>query len=96
MDPFTAQIKANVNSPTFNLNSFNEAFTYEPVTIEDAKLIDDISYTDIHLFVKNEDGKFRKATTKEREDPRVPKYKTKNTYSSEIFVDKNIKYPYEP
>lgn len=96
MDPFTAQIKASVNAPTFNPNNFNEAFTYEPVTIDDAKLVDDQSYTDIHLFIKDEEGKFRKATTKEREDPRVPKYKTKNIYSSEVFVDKNIKYPYEP
>ena len=38
----------------------------------------------------------RKATSDEKQNLSIPKYITKNIYSSEIFVDKNIKYAYEP
>jgi cell division protein FtsI/penicillin-binding protein 2 len=58
--------------------------------------LDEASYTDVHVYVRDEDNTFRKATTTERTDPTIPKYMTENIYSSEIFVDKNIKYAYEP
>lgn len=96
MNPHTWQVKAISNTPTFNSNNINSAFRYKPLDPEQRKIADHEEYIDTHLFVKNEDGTMRKATTSERSDPTVLKRIAENTYGSEAFVDKTIKYAYEP
>ncbi len=96
MNPFNGQVAALVNAPNFNPNQFNDAYEYTPLTPEFAYILDHESYVDVHVYIRKEDGSYRKATTSERQDPTIEKYMTKNVYSAEIFVDKNIKYAYEP
>jgi cell division protein FtsI/penicillin-binding protein 2 len=96
MDPHTGEVKALGNTPNFNPNNLNSAFRYEPLDPERADIVDDLSYIDVHLFIEQEDGTMRKATTEERQDPTIIKRIANNTYGSEAFVDKTIKYAYEP
>lgn len=96
MNPHTGAIKATANYPTYNPNNINDAVTYIPLDPVQADIADREDYVDIHLFVEQPDGTMRKATTDERQDPTIRKRIAKNTYGSEIFVDKTIKYAYEP
>jgi cell division protein FtsI/penicillin-binding protein 2 len=96
MDPHSGEIKAMTTAPWYNPNNINSAFRYVPVSPEEAEIIDNISYIDLHLFIKNDDGTVRKATTEERQDPAITKWRAENMYGSEVFVDRSIKYAYEP
>ncbi|USN57293.1 MAG: hypothetical protein H6766_02290 [Candidatus Peribacteria bacterium] len=96
MDPFTGAIKATANYPTYNPNNINSAVRYLPLDPTQAYIADREDYIDVHLFIQQDDGTMRKATTEERSDPTIRKRIAENTYGSEVFVDKTIKYAYEP
>ncbi len=96
MEPKTGYVKAMANYPTYNPNKINSASRYIPLSPKQSKITDEENYIDVHLFTKNKNWSMDKATTEERADPTIPKRITENTYGSEVFVDKNIKYAYEP
>jgi cell division protein FtsI/penicillin-binding protein 2 len=96
MNPHTGAVRATANYPTYNPNNINSALRYIPLDPTQAEIANREDYIDVHLFVENEDGSMRKATTEERVDPTIRKRIAQNTYGSEVFVDKTIKYAYEP
>lgn len=93
-EPYSWQLKASVNAPSFNPNNYNDAYIYMPLWIENRNIVDDETYMDIPVFIKTW-GQYAKATSEERLDITLAKYIRKNIYWSQVFVDKNIS-KYEP
>ena len=94
-DPQNGHVKAMVNAPTYDPNSFDDAYTLMPLGPKLGYVVDDTTHIDIPLYV-NTGWAYRIATSVEREDVLLEKYIAKNTYGSRVFVDKNISSPYEP
>ena len=93
-EPYSWQIKASVNAPSFNPNNYNDAYQYMPLWIEYRQLVDDETYMDVPVFIKTW-WQYSKATLDDRKNVDLPKYIRKNIYWSQVFVDKNIS-KYEP
>lgn len=69
LDPYNGHIKASVNAPTFDPNQFSEYYKLIPVQPQEEELLDNETYVDIPLFVK-EDGVLRQLSARElRNDP---------------------------
>ena len=94
-DPNNGEVKASVSAPTFNPNDYNDAYILEPLGEDRAEIIDDLTYVDVPVYIK-EDGKYRLATTDERVNTSLEKYIAKNTYGPQVFIDKNISVAFEP
>jgi len=94
-DPQQGQVKASVNFPSFNPNDYNDAYVLKPLGVENAHVIDDLTYVDIPVYVMS-GGKYKLATIAERQDITLAKYLPTNTYGASVFVDKNISTPFEP
>lgn len=50
-DPHKGQVKASVNAPSFNPNNYNDAYILDPLGIENAAVVDDLTYIDIPVYV---------------------------------------------
>jgi cell division protein FtsI/penicillin-binding protein 2 len=50
MDPFSGNIIASANAPTFNPNVPEESYALRPLTPEDSKIVDDDSHVDIPVY----------------------------------------------
>lgn len=94
-DPMNGQIKASANYPSYNPNSYNEAFEVMPLGPKHAMILDDLSYVEVPVFVFTW-WVYRSATSAERSDATLQKYVAKNIYGSQALVDKNISMSYEP
>ena len=94
-DPNNWQIKASSQYPTFNPNDYNDAYTLQPLWVDEAYIIDSDTYMDIPVYIKTW-WEMKVATTSERTDVEQKKYISKNKYWSQVFVDKNIASSYEP
>lgn len=94
-NPRSGQLIASVNAPFFDPNSYNDIYSLRPVAPAQAYLIDDPAYVDFPIFVQT-GGETRVATSSERLDTTLPKYVSNNPLWPNLFIDKNIAFPYEP
>lgn len=95
MDPWSGHIKAMTNYPTFDPNDYNKSYDLQPLSPEYQYLIGNNTYIDIPIRIETWDTK-RLATSTERDLPRTRKRIAKNIIWPQVFVDKNIAFPYEP
>lgn len=95
MDPDNWKIRSSYTYPNFDPNNYDEVYKIRPLWYDDRNLIDDDTYLDIPILLLTGD-KLTIATYDERKDPFLEKYIFKNTYWPNVFVDKNIAFPYEP
>lgn len=95
MDPFSWNIIASANWPTFDPNNPQEAYKLKPLTLEEAYIVDDDSRVDIPVFYASWND-LKIATFDDRKNPLLKKYVAKNLWWPQVFVDKNIAFPYEP
>lgn len=96
MNPFSGDIVASANGPTFNPNNPQASYALKPLTPEDSYLITNDSYVDIPIYYTTTGNKLQIATTAERTTITWDKYVAKNLLGAQVFVDKNIAFPYEP
>lgn len=94
-DPYSGKVLASANAPNFDPNHYNDYYTLEPLTPEDARYVDDITYLDIPIYTRTW-GNIKLTTLAERQDSTLPKYRAKEPLWPNLFVDKNIAYPGEP
>ncbi|HRX64037.1 MAG TPA: penicillin-binding protein 2 [Candidatus Absconditabacterales bacterium] len=94
-DPNNGYVKASINYPSFDPNSYDDVYTLQPLDVDHSYVIDNETYIDIPVYIKT-GGETRLATTYERVDTSIKKYIAKNIYGPQVFVDKNISMAYEP
>lgn len=95
MDPYNGKIISSANAPTFNPNNIQEAFKIKPLWKNEMSIIDDETYVDVPVFIATW-WNIKVATTAERRDTTIPKYISQNIFWAQVFIDKNIAFPYEP
>jgi cell division protein FtsI/penicillin-binding protein 2 len=94
-DPFTGHVIASANAPDFDPNHYNDSYTIKPLSPEQWYIVDNQTFLDFPVYIKTW-WETRLATRLERVDPTIPKYVANNPLGPNLFVDKNIAYPYEP
>ena len=94
-NPINGHVKASINYPSFDPNSYDDVYTLQPLDIENGHIIDNETYIDVPVYIKT-GGETKLATTYERVDIDIKKYIAKNIYWPQVFVDKNISMAYEP
>ncbi len=94
-DPYSGHVIASANAPDFDPNNVSEVYALTPLAVEYGFLADDLSRLDYPLYVQT-GGETRVATVAERSDTTLPKYMTKVPLWPNLFIDKNIAFPYEP
>lgn len=94
-DPFSGHVIASANAPDFDPNNYNDSYTIKPLSPEQWYIVDNETFLDFPVYVKTW-WETRLATRMERIDPTIPKYVANNPLWPNLFVDKNIAYPYEP
>lgn len=95
IDPYTGKIKAMANAPTFNPNDYEAAYKLKPLPYDENNVVEDLTYIDIPVFALS--GNVMVQTTVEsRNEPWTRKYVFENYLWPQVFVDKNISFPYEP
>jgi stage V sporulation protein D (sporulation-specific penicillin-binding protein) len=95
LDPHTGKVTAMINYPTFNPNDFGQEYKLQPLTNQQRYLIEDDTRVDLPLYKLTGDV-VSLATTTERDDLTMAKYYFENLLGPQVFVNKNISYPYEP
>ncbi len=95
MDPFTGHVVAMTNYPTFDPNKYNQSYDIQPLWPEYSYLLGDDTYFDIPIWIETW-WSLKLATSDERNDPQYRKRIAKNIIGPQVFVDKNIAFPYEP
>lgn len=94
-DPYSGHVLASANAPDFDPNNYNEIYTLKPLDPEQAQIVDNITFLDFPVYIQT-GWEVRLATTSERQDNTIAKYIANNPLWPNLFVDKNIAYPYEP
>ena len=94
-DPYSGHIIASVNAPDFDPNNVNDVYALKPLDVEYGFLTDDLTRLDYPLYIQT-GGETRVATIAERSDTSLQKYMTKVPLWPNLFIDKNIAFPYEP
>lgn len=95
IDPHTSEIKWLANSPTYNPNNYNASYKLRPIQYDERYLIDDITYIDTPIFVLSWEQLIQ-TTSETRTTEWQRKYIFENYLWPQVFVDKNISFPYEP
>ncbi len=95
LDPHTGKVKSMINYPTFNPNDYSQEYKLKPLTSGQRYLIDDDTRVDTPIYKLSWDV-VSIATSEERLDLSLPKYYFENQIWPQVFVNKNISYPYEP
>lgn len=95
LDPYTGKIRAMTNSPGFNPNKYKEEYDLRPLTYDQSYIAENDTRVDIPLYILS-GNELRQATVDERAVPNTQKYVFRNLLGPQIFVDKNIAFPYEP
>lgn len=95
LDPHTWAIKWLANSPTYDPNDPNASYKLRPINYDERYLIDDITFTDIPVFTLSGE-QLTQTTTDTRAEPGKNKYIFENYLWPQVFIDKNIWFPYEP
>ena len=95
LDPHTGKVKALVNYPEYNPNIPEQYYALRPLTYDERYLIENETYIDVPVFILSWED-LRQALVDERNDPQYQKYIFENLIWPQVFVDKNIAFPYEP
>lgn len=95
LDPATWKVKALINTPSFNPNTPQDSYKLKPLSINDRNLIERMDYVDIPVFLLS-GSSLTQATSDERLASSAKKYIFENRLWPQVFVDKNIAFPYEP
>lgn len=95
-DPYSWHVLASANAPSFDPNRYGDGYTLKALGPEQADYVDDITYMDFPIYIRDTDGSLRTATISERQDSSLKKYVMRQPLGPNLFVDKNIAYPYEP
>lgn len=95
MDPYSGSVVASANAPTFDPNDPQESYALKPLTPEDAYIVDDDSRIDVPVYYVSGNA-LKNANYDDRKNPALNKYVAKNLLGAQVFVDKNIAFPYEP
>ena len=61
----------------------------------DTKIVDDDTHVDIPVYYVT-GNQLKDASYDDRKNPLLEKYIAKNLLGPQVFVDKNIAFPYEP
>ncbi|AKH32382.1 Stage V sporulation protein D [candidate division SR1 bacterium Aalborg_AAW-1] len=94
-DPFSGHVLASANAPDFDPNHYNDIYTLKALQPSQAQLVDNPTFLDFPIYIQT-GGETRLATRVERQDTTIAKYVANNPLGPNLFVDKNIAYPYEP
>ncbi|MCF7834635.1 penicillin-binding protein 2 [Candidatus Gracilibacteria bacterium] len=94
-DPFSGQIIASVNEPSFDPNNYDDVYNLQPLSPEYGYIVDNLDYLDVPIYIKSS-GEIVLAKSYERQDYTLEKYIAKNVYGPWILKDRNISLPYEP
>lgn len=94
-EPLSGHVIASANAPDFDPNNYNDSYTIKPMAPEQWYIVDNETFLDFPVYVKT-GWNTRLATSTERVDVTIPKYVANNPLWPNLFVDKNIAYPYEP
>jgi len=92
MNPFSGAIVAMANYPTFNPNTYTEAYTLRELPSDELNSI----HRTVPLFKKDERGQYVSVTEAEREDDSITKYLYENKFGPGVFKNKAISEYYEP
>ncbi len=95
LDPYNGKIISSANYPTFDPNNYNDIYDLQPLAPEDARLLTDLTFTDIPVFYLT-GWSVKVATLTDRTNTNLRKYTSKNVVWPQAFIDKNIAFPYEP
>lgn len=90
MNPYTGAILAMANFPTFDPNSYADAFTLRAV--EEGEKIE----STVQQFKLDEMHKYQPVTELERDDPTIPKFIFDNKFGPGVFKNKIVSEVYEP
>lgn len=94
-DPFSWQIIASVNEPSFDPNNYDDVYNLQALSPEYWYVVDNLDYLDVPIYIKTS-WEIVLAKSYERQDPSLEKYIAKNVYWPWILKDRNISMPYEP
>jgi cell division protein FtsI/penicillin-binding protein 2 len=95
LDPQTWKVKAMANFPNFNPNDYQDSFKIRPILHAERWVISNYSYVDIPLFGLSWSTLVSLPMT-ERESTPWPKYIYDSIQWPQVFVNRNISFPYEP
>ena len=95
LEPETGKITALINYHTFDPNDPSDAYTLKPLSYDQHYLIDNLTFIDIPLYYLSWEQLIQ-AKTDERGLTGHQKYVFENGIGPQVFIDKNIWYPYEP
>lgn len=95
LDPFTWKVKAMANAPTFDPNNYEKSYELKPLPYEERVIIDDLTYIDIPVFALSGDTMVS-TTVDSRNEEWTKKFIFDNYLWPQVFVNKNISFPYEP
>lgn len=95
LDPHTWEVKWLANSPTYDPNNPNASYKLRPINYNERYLIDDTTFIDIPVFTLSWEQLIQ-TTTETRSEIWNNKYIFENYLWPQVFIDKNIWFPYEP
>ncbi len=96
LDPHTWKVASMINYPTFNPNEYADEYSLKPLTETHRYLLEDGTRIDNPIYKLSWDVVELVANSDERYDLSIPKYYFENILWPQVFVNKNISYPYEP
>jgi cell division protein FtsI/penicillin-binding protein 2 len=77
MDPYSGNIVASANAPTFNPNDPQASYELTPITIYNSYIVEDDTHVDIPIYYLTGE-KLAIATSDQRNDPSLKKFVAKN------------------
>jgi len=95
LDPFTGKVKAMANAPTFDPNNYEKSYQLKPLPYNERVIIDNLNYSDYPVFALSWEALIQ-TTADERNLEWTKKYIFENYLWPQVFVNKNISFPYEP
>lgn len=95
IDPHTWHLKWLANAPGFDPNNYNASYKLRPLNYDERYILDDLTYIDIPVYTLSWE-QLIPTTTETRSTPWQKKYIFDNFLWPQVFVDKNISFPYEP
>lgn len=76
-DPYSGHVLASANAPDFDPNNYNDIYRLQPLSPDQAQLVDNLTYLDFPIYIKT-GGETRLATIVERSDTTLEKYVANN------------------
>ncbi len=95
LDPYTGKVKWMANAPTFDPNNYEKSYALKPLSYNERVIIDNLTYIDVPVFALSWDTMIQ-TSVDERNLPWTKKFIFENYLGPQVFVNKNISFPYEP